>query len=161
MNFFIMICYKKKNYLPFKDGIYSFREDGIYSFRDNKKYSYDEVPIIHFTYKINRNFSKFNKTDYDDLIDKVITPIYPDETVNANINSILKQEPLLDVMKIKTGIDIQVLEIPGKGTETRILRNDFGDFDLEFNAKCRIYNKFDAAQALSWVVNKKKCKNFY
>ncbi len=60
-------------------------------------------------------------------------------------------------MKIKNGIDIQVLEIPGKGTETRILRNDFGDFDLEFNAKCRIYNKFgnpDPAHALSWVVDK-------
>ncbi len=96
------------------------------------------MPIIHFTYKINRNFPKFNKPDYDDLIDKVITPIDPDETGNANTTSILKQEPLLDVMKIKTGIDIQVLEISGKGTKKRILRNDYRDFDLEFNAKYRI-----------------------
>ena len=71
-----------KFYLPFNDG--------IYSFKDQKLYSYDELPNIHFTYKINRNFPKYNKQDYDDLMDKVIIPIYPDETerkYNAHIKS--------------------------------------------------------------------------
>ena len=47
-----------KYYLPFNDG--------IYSFKDKKLYQYKELPNIHFTYKINRNFPKYNKKDYDD-----------------------------------------------------------------------------------------------
>jgi hypothetical protein len=42
-----------------------------------------------------------------------------------------------------------------------ILRNAFGNFVLEFNAKCLILNKFinpDVAKALSWVVDKKDAK---
>jgi hypothetical protein len=42
-----------QHYLPFIDG--------IYSFKDKKLYSYDEIPEIHFTYKINRTFPKYNK----------------------------------------------------------------------------------------------------
>ncbi len=38
-------------YLPYKDGIYSFKE--------KKLCTYDELPNIHFTYKINRNFPQF------------------------------------------------------------------------------------------------------
>ncbi len=35
--------------------------DGIYSFKDKILYSYDELSNIHFSYKINRTFHKFNK----------------------------------------------------------------------------------------------------
>jgi hypothetical protein len=67
-----------KFYLPFNDGIYSFKD---------KNYI---LPEIHFTYNINRNFSEYNKKDFEDLMDKVIIPIYPDETerkYNAHIKS--------------------------------------------------------------------------
>ncbi len=37
-----------KYYLPFNDG--------IFSFKDKTLYTYDELPNIHFTYKININF---------------------------------------------------------------------------------------------------------
>ncbi len=34
---------------------------GIYSFKDQKLYSYDELPDIHFTYKLNNKFPRYNK----------------------------------------------------------------------------------------------------
>ncbi len=43
----------------------------------------------------------------------------------------------------------------------RNLRNAFGDFVLEFNAKCLMFNKFgnpEPAKALSWVVDKKNAR---
>jgi hypothetical protein len=42
-----------KYYLPFNNG--------IYSFKDKKLYNYSELPNIHFTYKIIRNFPKYYK----------------------------------------------------------------------------------------------------
>ena len=49
-----------KYYLPFNDG--------IYSFKDKKLYNYKDLSNIHFTFKINRNFPKFNQKDYDELM---------------------------------------------------------------------------------------------
>ena len=80
-NFINDISFNNKYYLPFNDG--------IYSFNDKKLLSYEDLPNIQFTYKINRNFPKYNKVDYDDLMDRVISN-YPDETerkYNAHIKS--------------------------------------------------------------------------
>jgi len=141
-----------KYYLPFNDG--------IYSFKDTKLYSYDELPEIHFTYKINRNFPKYNKTDYDDLMNRVIIPIYPDET-ERKYNAHIKSRALAGCYEDKKWYGYSGSRNSGKGTETGILRSAFGDFVLEFNAKCLIYNKFgnpEAAKGLSWVVDKKDAR---
>jgi hypothetical protein len=141
-----------KYYLPFNDG--------IYSFKDKKLYFYDELPNIHFTYKINRNFPKYNKKDYDDLMDKVIIPIYPDET-ERKYNAHIKSRALAGCYEDKKWYGYSGSRNSGKGTETGILRNAFGDFVLEFNAKCLIFNKFgnpEPAKALSWVVDKKDAR---
>jgi hypothetical protein len=141
-----------KYYLPFNDG--------IYSFKDQKLYSYDELPNIHFTYKINRNFPKFIKKDYDDLMNKVIIPIYPDET-ERKYNAHIKSRALAGCYEDKKWYGYSGSRNSGKGTETGILRNAFGDFVLEFNAKCLIFNKFgnpEPAKALSWVVDKKDAR---
>jgi hypothetical protein len=127
-----MIKYSKY-YLPFNDG--------IYSFKDKKSYSYDELPNIHFTYKINRNFPKYNKTDYDDLMNRVIIPIYPDET-ERKYNAHIKSRALAGCYEDKKWYGYSGSRNSGKGTETGILRGAFGDFVLEFNAKCLILNKF-------------------
>ncbi len=69
-----------KHYLPFNDGIYSFKEKQLYQ--------YKELPNIHFTFKINRKFPKFSNEDYEDLMNRVIIPIYPSEeerNYNAHI----------------------------------------------------------------------------
>ncbi len=52
-NFYDNIIKNNIYYLPFNNG--------IYSFKDKKLYSYDKRHDIHFTYKINRNFPKYNK----------------------------------------------------------------------------------------------------
>ena len=141
-----------KYYLPFNDG--------IYSFKDKKLYSYDELPNIHFTYKINRNFPKFNQTDYDDLMNRVIVPIYLDET-ERKYNAHIKSRALAGCYEDKKWYGYSGARNSGKGTETGILRSAFGDFVLEFSAKCLIYNKYgnpEPAKALSWVVDKKDAR---
>lgn len=141
-----------KYYLPFNDG--------IYSFKDKKLYKYIELPNVNFTYKINRNFPKFNKDDYDDLMNKVIVPIYPNED-ERNYNAHIKARALAGCYEDKKWYGYSGARNSGKGTETGILRNAFGDFVLEFNAKCLIFNKFgnpEPAKALSWVVDKKDAR---
>ena len=141
-----------KYYLPFSDGIYSFKE--------KKLYSYKELPHINFSYKIDRNFPKFNKDDYDDLMNKVIIPIYPNED-ERNYNAHIKARALAGCYEDKKWYGYSGSRNSGKGTETGIFRSAFGNFVLEFNAKCLILNKFinpDVAKALSWVVDKKDAR---
>ena len=141
-----------KYYLPFNDG--------IYSFNDKQLYKYNQLPNIHFTYKINRNFPKFNKQDNEDLMNKVIIPIYPNEDERI-YNAHIKSRALAGCYEDKKWYGYSGSRNSGKGTETGILRGAFGDFVLEFNAKCLILNKFgnpDVAKALSWVVDKKDAR---
>lgn len=143
---------KNKYYLPFKDC--------IYSFMDKKTYKYKELPNIHFTYKINRNFPKYNKKDYDDLMNKVIIPIYPNEEERI-YNAHIKARAIAGCYYDKKWYGYGGSRNSGKGTETGLLRSAFQDFVLEFNAKCLIFNKFgnpEPAKALSWVVDKKDAR---
>jgi len=141
-----------KYYLPFNDG--------IYSFKDKKLYKYDEMPNVYFTYKIDRNFPKYNETDYNDLMEKVIIPIYPNED-ERNYNAHIKSRALAGCYEDKKWYGYSGSRNSGKGTETGILRSAFGDFVMEFNAKCLILTKFinpDIAKALNWVVDKKDAR---
>ncbi len=141
-----------KYYIPFKDC--------IYSFLDKKTYTYKELPNIHFTYKINRTFPQFNKNDYEDLMNRVIIPIYPDEE-ERNYNAHIKARALAGCYHDKKWYGYGGSRNSGKGTETGLLRSAFQDFVMEFNAKCLIYNKFgnpEPAKALSWVVDKKDAR---
>jgi hypothetical protein len=151
-NFYDDMIKNNKYYLPFKDC--------IYSFLDKKTYTYGELPNIHFTYKINRYFPKFNKTDYDDLMNKVIIPIYPDEE-EQRYNAHIKARALAGCYHDKKWYGYGGSRNSGKGTETGLLRSAFQDFVMEFNAKCLIFNKFgnpEPAKALSWVVDKKDAR---
>jgi len=141
-----------KYYLPFNDC--------IYSFLDKKTYKYNELPNIHFTYKINRNFPKYIERDYNELMNKVIIPIYPDEQ-ERNFNAHIKARALAGCYSDKKWYGYCGSRNSGKGIETGLLRSAFEDFVLEFNAKCLIYNKFgnpEPAKALSWVVDKKDAR---
>ncbi len=141
-----------KYYLPFNDC--------IYSFIDKKTYTYKELPNIHFSYKINRNFPKFVKKDYDDLMNRVIAPIYPDEGERL-YNAHIKARALAGCYHDKRWYGYGGSRNSGKGTETKLLRCAFEDYVLEFNAKCLIFNKYgnpEPAKALSWVVDKKDAR---
>lgn len=151
-NFYDNMINNSKYYLPFNDGIYSFKE--------KKLFAYNELPNIHFAQKINRNFPKFNKADYDDLMNRVIIPIYPNED-ERKYNAHIKARALAGCYEDKKWYGYSGSRNSGKGTETGILRNAFGNFVLEFNAKCLIFNKFgnqEPAKALSWVVDKKDAR---
>ena len=151
-NFYDDMIKNNKYYLPFNDG--------IYSFNNKKLYNYNELSNIHFTFKINRNFPKFIKEDYDDLMNKVINPIYPNED-ERKYNAHIKSRALAACYEDKKWYGYSGSRNSGKGTETGLMRSAFGDFVLEFNAKCLIFNKFgnqEPAKALSWVVDKKDAR---
>ena len=91
---------------------------------------------------------------------KVIIPIYPNED-ERNYNAHIKSRALAGCYEDKKWYGYSGSRNSGKGTETGILRGAFGEFVLEFNAKCLILNKFgnpDVAKALSWVVDKKDAR---
>lgn len=141
-----------KYYLPFNDG--------IYSFKDKKLFAYKELPNINFTYKINRNFPKFNKNDYEELMKRVINPIYPNEQ-EKNYNAHIKSRALAGCYEDKKWYGYSGSRDSGKGTETDILKGAFGEFVMDFNAKCLVLTRFnnpDSAKALSWVVDKRNAR---
>jgi hypothetical protein len=141
-----------KFYIPFIDG--------IYSFINKKLYKYDELPNVKFTFKINRTFPIFNKENYDEMMNRVIIPIYPNEDERI-YNAHCKSRALAGCFNDKKWYAYTGSRNSGKGTETIILRKAFGDYVKEFNAKCLIKNKFsnpDVAKALSWVIDKKDAR---
>ncbi len=82
---------------------------------------------------------------------RVIIPIYPDET-ERKYNAYIKSPALAGCYEDKKWYGYSGARNSGKGTETGILRSAFGDFVLEFSAKCLIYNKYgnpEPARALS------------
>jgi hypothetical protein len=100
-------------------------------------------------------------------MNKVIIPIYPDETERKikirrrKCNAHIKSRALAGYFEDKKWYGYSDFRKSGKGTETYILRNAFGEFVLEFNTKCLIFNKFgnpEPAKALSWVVDKKDAR---
>jgi len=146
-----MIKYNKY-YIPFNDGIYSFKE--------KKLYKYEELPNVNFTFNINRNFPIFNQLDYNKMMDRIIIPIYPNED-ERNYNAHCKARALAGCYTDKKWYAFTGSRNSGKGTETGLLRKAFGDYVMEFNAKCLIKNKFsnpDAAKCLSWVIDKKDAR---
>jgi len=139
-------------YLPFKDC--------VYCFKDKKIYNYDELDIC-FTQFINRDFPhEFIQEDYDELLNRVINPIYPDEE-ERKFNAHIKARALAGCYTDKKWYVFQGARNSGKGVETSLLRGAFKCFVSMFDAKCLINNKFGNASsetALAWVVDKKECR---
>ncbi|KAJ1640866.1 hypothetical protein T492DRAFT_1138723 [Pavlovales sp. CCMP2436] len=104
-------------YLPFNDG--------IYSFVDKKLYSYDELPDVNFTQKINRNFPKFNQVDHDEMMKRVLMPIYPNEE-ERTYNAYVTARALAGCFEDKKWYGYCGMRDSGKGTETKLLRKGFG-----------------------------------
>lgn len=140
-------------YLPFKDC--------VYCFKDKKTYNYDELKDICFTQFINRDFPhEFIQEDYDELLKRVINPIYPDEE-ERNFNAHIKARALAGCYADKKWYVFQGARNSGKGVETALLRGAFKCFVSMFDAKCLINNKYGNAlseTALAWVVDKKECR---
>lgn len=142
---------KNKYYLPFKDC--------VYSFKDNTTYDYNELDI-QFTQQINKNFPNFIQEDYDELLTRVINPIYPDEE-ERNYNAHIKSRALAGCYKDKKWYASIGSRNSGKSVETSLLKNAFECFVKSFDAKCLISNKYGnqtQETALAWVVDKREAR---
>lgn len=143
---------KSIGYLPFRDS--------VYSFKDRKTYNYDELDIC-FTQFIDRDFPhNYNEDDYNELIERVLKPIYPDEE-ERQFNAYTRARALAGYYTDKRWYVYKGERNSGKGVETKLLRSAFKCFISTFDAKCLIHNKHgnqSSETALSWVVDKKECR---
>lgn len=142
-----------KNYLPFKNG--------IYSFIDKKLYDYDELPNVNFFMKINRNFPAINKKAHDEMMKRVIEPIYPDAT-EREYNAHCKARALSANFEDKVWYMYIGSRNSGKGVETELMKNAFGGYVSMFDSSCLIYSKEgkgkDPAKELGWLVEKRNAR---
>jgi len=142
-----------KNYLPFKNG--------IYSFEDKKLYDYDELPEVHFFMKIDRKMPVFNEKAHNEMMKRVIEPIYPDAT-ERDYNAHCKARALGANFEDKVWYMYIGSRNSGKGVESELMKKAFGGFVSTFDSSCLIYSKEgkgqDPAKALGWLVDKHNCR---
>ena len=121
-----------KYYLPFLDG--------VYSFKDKKLYSYDELLHLNFTQQINRAFPVFDENNNNELMERVINPILPNEIESKyylHINSRALAGCFTD-KKWYVGVGARNC---GKSVLTKLFEKSFGCYVSSFDAKTLIYNK--------------------
>jgi hypothetical protein len=142
---------KSKDYLPFKNG--------IYSLRDKKLYSYDEIDI-QFTQQIDRDFPKQNDNQMKELMERVIEPIFPNEEERKYFFFILSRA-LAGRYEDKKWFINRGSRNSGKGVITKMLQNSFQKFVGTFNSGAFVVKQFqnaDDAKNLSWVCGKRDCR---
>jgi hypothetical protein len=139
-----------KFYLPFNDG--------IYSFLDRKLYKYEELPHIKFLLKIKRNFPPFIQEDYDELMNRVLIPIYPDEN-ERNYNAHIKSRAYAGCVEDKKWYGQIGSRDCGKSMETKANQLAFEDFFGEFSTSHLLQkeNDYDAKE-LAWVIPIRNCR---
>jgi hypothetical protein len=142
-----------KNYLPFKNG--------IYSFVDKTLYEYDELPNVNFFMKINRNYPVKNENAHKRMMDKVIEPIYPDAT-EREYNAHCKARALSANFEDKVWYMYIGSRNSGKGVETDLMKKAFGEYVSMFDSSCLIYSKEgkgkDPAKELGWLLDKRNAR---
>jgi hypothetical protein len=147
-NFINDLSFNNKYYLPFLNG--------IYSFKDKKLYKYEELSNIHFTHIINREFMPKDDKAYNELMTRIINPIYPIE--NEKIyNSQIKARAIAGCVQDKLYYLQTGERNSGKGVETDLMKKAFYKYVQTFDTSSLNYNKFkiNDAKALSWLVDKR------
>jgi hypothetical protein len=147
-NFINDLSFNNKYHLPFLNG--------IYSFKDKKLYKYEELPNIHFIHIINREFMPKDDKAYNELMTRIINPIYPIE--NEKIyNSQIKARAIAGCVQDKTYYLQTGERNTGKGVETDLMKKAFYKYVQIFDTSSLNYNKFKVndAKALSWLVEKR------
>ena len=142
---------KSKDYLPFKNG--------IYSMKDKKLYSYDEIDI-QFTQQIDRDFPEQNDDKMKELMKRVIEPIFPNEEERKYFFFVLSRA-LAGRYEDKKWFINKGSRNSGKGVITKMLQNSFQKFVGTFNSGAFVVKQFqnaDDAKNLSWVCGKRDCR---
>ena len=115
-NFINDLSFNNKYYLPFLNG--------VYSFKDKKLYEYDDLPTIHFTHIINRDFMPKDDEAYNELMTRVINPIYPIES-EKKYNAEIKARAIAGCVQDKMYYLQTGERNSGKGVETDLMKNAF------------------------------------
>jgi hypothetical protein len=142
------LSFHNKYYLPFLNG--------VYSFKDKKLYEYEELSNIHFTHIINRELKPKNDDAYNELMTRIIEPIYPIE--NEKIyNAQIKARAIAGCVQDKTYYLQTGERNSGKGVETDLMKKAFDKYVKSFDTSSLIYNKYKVndAKALSWLVERR------
>ena len=140
-----------KEYLPFKNGVYSMRQ--------KKLMNYEEVSV-QFTQIIERDFPVYNQEAYDTMMEKIIIPILPDEEEREYFIYCIARA-LAGKYEDKKWFINKGSRNSGKGVITKLLQNAFKLFVGTFNSGSLIkkqHENADDAKNLSWVVQKKDCR---
>ena len=149
-NFYNNIIKNTKYYLPFNDGIYSFIE--------KKLYKYEELPNIKFIQKINYDFPVFNQNDYDELMNRILIPIYPDE-IERNYNGHIRSRAYAGCIEDKMWYGLIGSRNCGKGIETKLNQLAFEKFFGEFSTSHLLQKEGDFDDKhLAWVIPIRNCR---
>jgi hypothetical protein len=139
---------KSKEYLPFLNGVYSMRE--------KKLISYDECEV-QFTQQITRDFPKYDERSFNELMEKVIIPILPDEEERRYFFYCLSRA-LAGHYEDKKWYINRGSRNSGKGVIMKLLENAFKIYVGSFNSGVLVKKTNetnDEAKNLSWIVKLK------
>ena len=147
-NFINDLSFNNKYYIPFLNG--------VYSFKDKKIYEYEALSNIYFTHIINRDFMPKDDEAYNELMTQVINPIYPIES-EKKYNAEIKARAIAGCVQDKMYYLQTGERNSGKGVETDLMKKAFDKYVKSFDTSSLIYNKFKVndAKALSWLVDKR------
>jgi len=151
-NFLRDLMINNKYYLPFLNGVWDFRKRNIIN--------YNELPLnVNFLSIIQRNLNPFNNDDYNLLFDKVLIPIYPNNDERL-FNAHLRARAIAGNVEDKYWVFQLGQRNSGKGVETELLLNAFGEYVKPFDTSCLLYNKNKShdAKNLSWLYDKMFCR---
>jgi hypothetical protein len=147
--------------------------NGIWSFKDRKLYTYEELPDVHFTKRINRDFNKGDKKYMIDgveqdlnyckklVYDKIINPILPVKEQRDYFLMCLSRA-LAGHFTDKKWYVAQGARDCGKGVLANLLEKAFQSYIGLFksdNFLCtRVRVSGDEAKKLSWLVPLEFCR---
>ena len=139
---------KSKQYLPFLNGVYSISE--------KKLISYEECEV-QFTQQITRDFPKYDERSFNELMEKVIIPILPDEEERRYFFYCLSRA-LAGHYEDKIWYINRGSRNSGKGVIMKLLENAFKIYVGSFNSGVLVKKTNetnDEAKNLSWIVKLK------
>jgi phage/plasmid-associated DNA primase len=115
-------------------------EDGVYSFESKQLMPYP-VEGVFFTYKINRKFpAQVGQAIQDQLVEKVLKPILPDEQQRAYFLHCLARALAGEIYDKKWYICVGERN-SGKGVLCELMSYCFQDFVQTINSENLVYSR--------------------
>ena len=115
-----------------------------------------ELFLIAIMHVINRDFKPKDDEAYNDLMSRIINPIYPIES-EKNYNAQIKARAIAGCVQDKKYYLQTGERNSGKGVETDLMMKAFDKYVMSFDTSSLIYNKYKVndAKSLSWLIEKR------